>query len=85
MHRRLFLKAVGLSVPGAAVAGRLAAFGTAKKQLVHIVEFDASGVRTGVVEVEKVEKPEAEWRKQLTPEQFQVTRQAGTEYPGTGK
>ena len=52
-----------------------------KKQLVRIVEFDASGVRTGVVEVEKVEKPEAEWKKQLTAEQFEVTRQAGTEYP----
>ena len=37
------------------------------------------------MDVEKVEKSEAEWRKQLTPEQFEIARQAGTERPGTGK
>ena len=84
MDRRIFLKAVGFSV-SAAAAGKLSAFGTGKKSVVRIVEFDPSGVRTGVVEVEKVEKPESEWKKQLTPDQFQITRQAGTEFPGTGK
>jgi peptide-methionine (R)-S-oxide reductase len=52
---------------------------------VHIVEFDSAGVRKGVIEVEKVEKPLADWKKQLTAEQFEITRQAGTEIPGTGK
>ena len=52
---------------------------------VRIVEFSAAGVRTGVVQVEKIEKPDTEWKKQLTPEQFAVTRQAATERPGTGK
>ena len=51
----------------------------------RIVEFDPSGIRTGVVEVDKIEKPLAEWKKQLTAEQFDVTRKAGTEIPCTGK
>lgn len=31
--------------------------------------------------MEKVTRTEEEWKKQLTPEQFRVTRQAGTERP----
>ena len=34
---------------------------------------------------EKIRKPDAEWREQLTPEQYQVTRRKGTERAFTGE
>lgn len=57
----------------------------AKSKTVKIVEFDPSGKRKGVVEVEKIQKTEAEWKAQLTAEQFYVTRKQGTERAFTGK
>lgn len=36
------------------------------------------------VENYPVQRTEAEWRKQLTPEQYRILREKGTEYPGSG-
>jgi peptide-methionine (R)-S-oxide reductase len=84
LKRRLFLKRMGaLGLPAAMVFNSSRALASGKK--VRIVAFDAAGVRTGVMEVDKVEKPQAEWKKQLTWGQFDVTRNAGTEIPFTGK
>jgi peptide-methionine (R)-S-oxide reductase len=52
---------------------------------VRIAKFDAAGNRVGVTEVDRVVKTDAEWKKQLTAEQFDIARKEGTERPGTGK
>jgi peptide-methionine (R)-S-oxide reductase len=48
---------------------------------VSIAEFTDSGSPTGVASLGKVIKSAAEWKKQLTPEQYEITREAGTERP----
>ena len=75
--RRVFLAAAG----GFASWGAFAA----TKTSVRIVQFDAQGKRKSVIAMDKINKPEAEWKKQLSPEQFDVARRKGTERAFTGK
>jgi peptide-methionine (R)-S-oxide reductase len=55
-----------------------------KPKMVRIVEFTDTGVRKDDVEVPKIVKSEEEWRKQLGPAAFNVTRRAGTEFAFSG-
>jgi peptide-methionine (R)-S-oxide reductase len=52
--------------------------------MIRIMQFSDSGAREGAVEVPKVVKTDDEWRNQLNPAEFDVTREDGTEMAFTG-
>jgi len=89
--RRSFFVAVTAFLSGTACAKSAArADDTASRadtepRTVKLVEFSDAGKRLGIVTTQKVTKSDEEWRRQLTGEQFAVTRKKGTEPAFTGK
>jgi len=93
MDRRAFIVLAGVGIAAAYTLisrkGHLeddvqAAIGGEPK-MVRIVEFSDSGERKGITQVPKIVKTEAEWRKQLEPAAFDITRRADTEMAFTGR
>ena len=84
-ERRAFLLIVLGGSGVYAWATRRPAPGPALPSRVWIAGFDASGGPTGVAEMDVIRKSEQEWKKQLAPDSYSVTRLKDTELAGAGE
>jgi hypothetical protein len=78
--RRVFLIASGIGAAGIVLSYfhrgapvHVEAAATELPKMVKIVEFTDAGQRKDTVTVARIVKTEEEWRKQLTPDCFEVT------------
>jgi peptide-methionine (R)-S-oxide reductase len=83
LNRRALLGSL-FAVGGAALVLRPRSSAAAVPAKVTVVIFTDAGVSQGPMLVDKVIRTDAEWRAQLPPESFEVTRHAGTERPFSG-
>jgi peptide-methionine (R)-S-oxide reductase len=88
--RRVFLQTSASAVAGMILwwlekPGLVQAGSSDSSREVKVVEFSDSGERLKTTSVPKVVKTEAEWRRQLSPGAFAITRHADTEIAYTGQ
>lgn len=89
MPRRLFLgvsadAAVGVLLRGPYRFASVEAKDKTPKDI-RIVQFSDTGQRQSIVTVQTIIKSDAEWKQQLSPDAYEITRRAGTERPYSGK
>jgi peptide-methionine (R)-S-oxide reductase len=91
LKRRAFLSSLALAVAGLAVWSLRkpwfveATSSTRTPKDITIVQFSDAGERLTTVRIPQVVRSEEEWRKQLTPNAFDITRHADTEFAYSGK
>jgi hypothetical protein len=92
IRRRTFLIGAGTAAVGFTwasfethAAAHAEAPSVALPKTVRIVEFTDSGQRTETATLDRVVKTEDEWRNQLSPDSFEITRRAGTRRPCTNE
>jgi len=60
-------------------------FASDDMDMVTVIQYSDAGEKIGPARVKKVRKTDADWKHQLTPLQFEVTRHEGTERAFTGE